>query len=351
MLNFLHSNALYWLDQYHIDGLRVDAVASMLYLNYSRAEGEWVPNKFGGNENLEAVAFLRRLNELTFAEYPGTTTLAEESTSWPSVSRPTYLGGLGFGYKWNMGWMHDTLRYIQNEPVHRKYHQNDLTFGLLYAFSENFMLPLSHDEVVHGKHSLIGRMPGDEWQRFANLRAYFGFMWAHPGKKLLFMGGEFGQEREWAYQQSLDWHLLEQSYHAGVQRLVRDLNHTYRDVGALHQLDCESAGFEWVDASDTEQSVLSFLRRGESPEDVVLVVCNFTPVVRENYRLGVPLPGEWREIVNTDRQDYGGGGVGDRRHAADAGRAVARPRPVRAGDAAAARHRRLRLAQALRPSE
>mgnify|MGYP005839454041 CR=1 FL=1 len=303
--NFLHANALFWLDRFHVDGLRVDAVASMLYLDYSRKPGEWVPNKFGGRENLDAVAFLQRLNTLAYGEHPGSVTLAEESTAWPAVSRPVHLGGLGFGYKWNMGWMNDTLRYVARDPVYRKHHQHDLTFGLLYAFSENFVLPLSHDEVVHGKGSLFGRMPGDRWQKFANLRAYLGFMWAHPGKKLLFMGGELAQEREWDHATSLDWHLLGDPMHAGVQRLVRDLNLVYRAHKPLHEQDCEAAGFEWIDASDSEQSVLSFLRKDRAGR-AVAVVCNFTPVVRAGYRIGLPQPGPWRELLNTDADVYGG---------------------------------------------
>jgi 1,4-alpha-glucan branching enzyme len=280
----------------------------MLYLDYSRKEGEWVPNKYGGRENLEAVSFLRRLNELVFGEHAGATTIAEESTAWPAVSRPVYLGGLGFGYKWNMGWMHDTLRYMSKEPIHRKHHQNDLTFGLLYAFSENFILPLSHDEVVHGKGSLLGKMPGDRWQKFANLRAYYGLMWSHPGKKLLFMGGELGQEREWDYNSSVDWHLLADPMHKGVQRLIRDLNLVYRAQKPLHELDCEGGGFEWIDASDSEQSVVSYLRKDRAGRPVV-AVCNFTPVLRHNYRVGVPLGGPWRELINTDAEIYGGSGV------------------------------------------
>ncbi len=308
--NFLHANALYWLDKFHIDGIRVDAVASMLYLDYSRKAGEWVPNEHGGNENLEAIAFLKRLNELLYGEARGATSIAEESTAWPGVSRPTYLGGLGFGYKWNMGWMHDTLHYIGEDPVHRRYHQNNLTFGLLYAFSENFVLPISHDEVVHGKGSLLGRMPGDRWQKFANLRAYLGFMWTHPGKKLLFMGAEFGQEREWNYRFSLDWHLLDDALHKGVQLLVRDLNQLYRGRPDLHEKDCEPDGFEWIDAADNEQSVLSFLRKGSTPGAVTIVVCNFTPVVRHGYRIGVPLPGDYHEALNTDAPRFGGSGIG-----------------------------------------
>jgi 1,4-alpha-glucan branching enzyme len=309
--NFLLGSALYWLEQYGIDGLRVDAVASMLYLDYSRKAGEWVPNRHGGNENLEAVAFLRRLNEICYGTHPGTITVAEESTAWPAVSRPTYLGGLGFGYKWNMGWMHDSLDYMSKDPIHRRFHHDRLTFGLLYAFSENFVLPLSHDEVVHGKRSLVGRMPGDAWQRFANLRAYYGFMWTHPGKKLLFMGCEFAQEREWSHQRGLDWHLLDQPEHAGVQRLVRDLNTLYRALPALHEKDCEPAGFAWLDANDSDQSVLCYLRRGSAPDALAVVVCNFTPIVRQGYRVGVPLPGTWRERLNTDAACYGGSNVGN----------------------------------------
>ncbi|HZZ59315.1 MAG TPA: 1,4-alpha-glucan branching protein GlgB [Opitutaceae bacterium] len=309
--NFLANSALCWLKRYHVDGLRFDAVASMLYLDYSRREGEWIPNAFGGRENLEAIALLRRLNELAFSLAPGATTAAEESTAWPSVSRPTYLGGLGFGFKWNMGWMHDTLRYMALDPVHRQYHHHDLTFGLLYAFSENFILPLSHDEVVHGKGSLIAKMPGDGWQKFANLRAYYGFMWAHPGKKLLFMGGEFAQGREWSYNESLDWHLLDIDWHRGVQSLVRDLNHLYRELPSLHRFDCSGEGFEWIDATDTLQSVLSFIRKGAPGESTVLAVCNFTPVPRPNHRIGVPAGGWWTERINTDAADYGGGGMGN----------------------------------------
>ena len=309
--NFLLGSALYWLGQYRIDGLRVDAVASMLYLDYSRKAGEWVPNRYGGNENLEAVAFLRRLNEICYGAHAGAITVAEESTAWPAVSRPTYLGGLGFGYKWNMGWMHDTLDYMAKDPIHRRFHHDRLTFGLLYAFSENFILPLSHDEVVHGKGSLLTRMPGDRWQQFANLRAYYGFMWTHPGKKLLFMGGEFAQVREWSHQRSLDWHLLDQPEHAGMQRLVRDLNTLYRALPALHEKDCEPAGFAWLDANDSDQSVLSYLRRGSAPDALAVTVCNFTPVVREGYRVGVPRAGRWREHLNTDAACYAGSGVGN----------------------------------------
>jgi len=309
--NFLLASALFWLDRFHVDGLRVDAVASMLYLDYSRQAGEWVPNRFGGRENLEAVDFLKRLNELVFGGRPGATTIAEESTAWPGVSRPTYLGGLGFGFKWNMGWMNDTLRYMSKDPVHRRHHHHDLTFGLLYAFSENFVLPLSHDEVVHGKGSLLGKMPGDRWRRFANLRAYFGFMWAHPGKKLLFMGGEFGQEREWSHDRSLDWHLLDDPDHRGLQALVRDLNALYRALPALHRFDAEPRGFQWVEANDTEQSALAFLRLGAETEPEALVVCNFTPVPRHGYRVGVPCGGWWRERLNTDAAAYGGSNMGN----------------------------------------
>ena len=308
--NFLFANALYWFDHFDIDGLRADAVASMLYLDYSRSPGEWLPNEFGGNENLAAVAFLKRLNELLYGAFPGIATIAEESTAWPGVSRPTYLGGLGFGYKWNMGWMHDTLAYIGHDPIHRKYHHNLLTFGLVYAYSENFILPLSHDEVVHGKGSLLAKMPGDEWQRFANLRAYLAFMWGHPGKKLLFMGGEFGQSREWSHDRELDWHELDDPKHKGVQRLVRNLNALLRAAPALHRMDSDPAGFAWVEANDTDNSVLAFLRSaGETAP--VIVVCNFTPIVREDYRVGVPRPGRWVERINTDAQDYGGSGVGN----------------------------------------
>jgi 1,4-alpha-glucan branching enzyme len=309
--NYLLANAMFWLDRYHIDGLRVDAVASMLYLDYSRKPGQWIPNRFGGNENLEATAFLRRLNELTYAHNAGAITVAEESTAWPAVSRPTYVGGLGFGYKWNMGWMHDTLRYISREPVYRGWHHNDLSFGLLYAFSENFVLPISHDEVVHGKGSLIGRMPGDRWQRFANLRAYLGFMFTHPGKKLLFMGCEFAQEREWNHDAGLDWHLLSDADHSGAQSLVRDLNAIYRNLPALHQLDCEPQGFEWIDASDHERSVIAFLRRGRDADSFAIVVCNFTPIPRTRYRIGVPAPGFYAERINTDSVFYGGSNVGN----------------------------------------
>jgi 1,4-alpha-glucan branching enzyme len=309
--NFLHSSALYWLREFHIDGLRVDAVASMLYLDYSRQPGDWIPNEFGGRENLDAIAFLRRMNELVFGDDSGATTAAEESTAWPMVSRPVYVGGLGFGFKWNMGWMHDTLGYMSRDPIHRKHHHNDMTFGLLYAFQENFILPLSHDEMTHGKGSLLARMPGDQWQRFANLRAYLAFMWTHPGKKLLFMGGEFAQEREWNHDIGLDWQLLGDPYHGGVHRLVRDLNWLYRSTPALHQRDCEPEGFNWIDAANGGESVLSYLRWGFDRDAPAVVVCNFTPVPRPNYRIGVPRPGRYRERVNTDALDYGGGGIGN----------------------------------------
>ncbi len=308
--NFLVGNALYWVERYGVDGLRVDAVASMLYRDYSREPGEWVPNVHGGRENLEAIALLRRTNEVLGAECPGAITLAEESTAYPGVSAPTYTGGLGFHYKWNMGWMHDTLTYMQEDPVNRRWHHDKMSFGLVYAYTENFVLPLSHDEVVHGKRSILGRMPGDEWQRFANLRAYYGFMWGHPGKKLLFMGQEFAQPAEWNHDTELPWYLLADARHAGVQRLVRDLNRLYRDTPALHALDNEAAGFEWIDAHDAERSVYSWLRR-DAQGGVVAVVCNMTPVTRAGFRLGVPpSPGAWREVLNTDAADYEGSGVG-----------------------------------------
>jgi len=307
--NYLYSNALFWLDEYHVDGLRVDAVASMLYLDYSREAGEWVPNRYGGNENLEAIDFLRRMNQVVYAEHPGAMTIAEESTAWPMVSRPVHLGGLGFGYKWNMGWMHDTLRYMGKDPIHRRYHHDDLTFGLLYAFHENFVLPLSHDEVVHGKGSIMGRMKGDRWQRFANLRAYYAFMFAHPGKKLLFMGQEFGQENEWNVDASLDWHLLSDPMHEGVRRCVKDLNRVYRETPALHRHDCEGHGFAWIDCNDRDNSVISWMRKGDQG-DLAVTVINFTPVVREDYRLGVPAPGWYRETMNSDSDYYGGSNVG-----------------------------------------
>lgn len=309
--SFLISNALFWLDKYHVDGLRVDAVASMLYLDYSRKEGEWVPNQYGGRENLGAIAFMRRLNEEVYRSFPDVQMIAEESTAWPGVSRPTYAGGLGFGLKWDMGWMHDTLEFLKHEPVHRQYHHGQLTFRMIYAFTENFVLSLSHDEVVHGKGSLLNRMPGDVWQRFANLRLLFGYMWTQPGKKLLFMGGEFGQWNEWNHDTSLDWHLLDQPPHQGVSRLVGDLNRLYRHEPALHQLDLDPAGFEWIDGGDYAHSVLTYLRKGKSKGDVLLVACNFTPVPRFNYRVGVPRGGLWREVLNSDAADYGGSGTGN----------------------------------------
>ena len=308
--NFLISNALFWLDRYHVDALRVDAVASLLYLDYGRRAGEWIPNRLGGHENLEAVEFVKQLNLAVYRDYPDTQTIAEESTAWPLVSRPTYLGGLGFGLKWNMGWMHDTLRYFQQDPLHRKYHHSRLTFSIWYAFTENFVLPLSHDEVVHGKGALIGKMPGDEWQQFANLRLLFGYMWAHPGKKLLFMGGEFGQRREWQHEESLEWHVLKYPLHAGVQRWVRDLNRLYRATAALHEVDFTAAGFQWIDGRDADLSVVAFLRRDASGGQA-LVVCNFTPVPREHYRIGVGVAGRWRERLNSDATDYGGSGQGN----------------------------------------
>jgi 1,4-alpha-glucan branching enzyme len=309
--NFLISNALFWIRRYGIDGLRVDAVASMLYLDYSRPEGGWIPNRYGGRENLEAIEFIRRCNTELFGRHPTATTIAEESTAWPMVSRPVDAGGLGFGYKWNMGWMHDTLNYISKDPVHRKHHHGDIVFGLHYAFSENFVLPLSHDEVVHGKRSVLGRMPGDRWQRFANLRAYYTFMFGHPGKKLLFMGCEFGQENEWSHDRSLDWHLLETREHAGIQTLVRDLNHLYKSLPALHELDCESDGFLWLISDDTDQSVFAWLRKGRDQAARCLVIINFTPTVRTSYRIKVPSAGRWREIFNSDSEIYGGTNVGN----------------------------------------
>jgi 1,4-alpha-glucan branching enzyme len=308
--SFLLSSALFWLDKYHIDGLRVDAVASMLYLDYSRKKGEWVPNQYGGNENLEAISFLRRLNEEVYRHYPDVQTIAEESTAWPMVSRPTYIGGLGFGLKWDMGWMHDTLDYMSKNPVHRKYHHNRLTFRMLYAFSENFILPLSHDEVVHGKGSLIGKMPGDEWQRFANLRLLFAYMFTQPGKKLLFMGNEIGQWHEWNHDTSIDWHLLQFPFHRGLQKLLSDLAHLYRNEPVLHELDFEWGGFEWIDCNDALNSTLSYLRKGKSG-GTMLIACNFTPVPRIDYRIGVPCGGYWQEVLNSDALDYGGSGHGN----------------------------------------
>jgi 1,4-alpha-glucan branching enzyme len=310
--SFLISNALFWLDRYHADGLRVDGVASMLYLDYARKDGEWVPNKYGGRENIDAIDFLRGLNAAVYEHFPDTQTIAEESTDWPMVSRPTYVGGLGFGLKWDMGWMHDTLQYMCKEPVHRRYHQDKLTFRMLYAFHENFVLPLSHDEVVYGKGSLLGKMSGDDWQKFANLRALYGYMYAQPAKKLLFMGGEFGQWREWSHDGSLDWDLVDYPLHSGVQQWIRDLNRLYRSEPALHELDCEPAGFEWIDCGDAESSVVSLIRKGKSTANLVLMVCNFTPVPRQEYRIGAPHGGFWREALNSDATEYGGSGMGNR---------------------------------------
>jgi 1,4-alpha-glucan branching enzyme len=309
--NFLLANGLFWLDRYGVDGLRVDAVASMIYLDYSRSPGEWIPNKLGGRENLEAVAFLRRFNAEIFSHFPDATTAAEESTAWPMVSRPIEWGGLGFGYKWNMGWMHDTLDYISKDPIYRKHHHGQIVFGLHYAFSENFILPLSHDEVVHGKRSILGRMPGDEWQRFAGLRAYYAFMFGHPGKKLMFMGNEFAQQDEWSHDRSLDWHLLDEPRHRGVQALVRDLNRLYRSVPALHELDCDAAGFEWLVMHDADRGVFAWLRKGRDTRARCLVVINFTPEVYRDYRIRVPFSGTWREVLNTDAAGYGGSNVGN----------------------------------------
>ncbi|MEM9917947.1 MAG: 1,4-alpha-glucan branching protein GlgB [Bacteroidota bacterium] len=307
--SFLISNALFWLDKYHVDGLRVDAVASMLYLDYSREEGQWVPNKYGGNENLEAISFLKEFNETVYHEYPDAVTIAEESTSWTGVSRPTYTGGLGFGQKWMMGWMHDTLEYFSREPIHRRFHHNEITFSLVYAFTENFMLPLSHDEVVHGKGSLMDSMPGDEWQRFANLRALFGQMFTHPGTKLLFMGSEFAQTSEWSIEKGLEWWLLDYDFHKGVQRWVRDLNELYRGTPALYRKGFEPDGFEWIDYGDHQNSVLVYLRKGAEKDKPVLVICNLTPVVRENYKIGINQRKSWKELLNSDAKKYGGSGL------------------------------------------
>ncbi|MFO7866056.1 MAG: 1,4-alpha-glucan branching protein GlgB [Candidatus Aminicenantes bacterium] len=319
--SFLLSSARFWLDKYHIDGLRVDAVASMLYLDYSREEGEWIPNEYGGRENLEAISFLRRLNQMAYGDFPDIQTIAEESTAWPMVTKPVHVGGLGFGEKWNMGWMHDTLEYFSKDPIYRKHHHNKLTFSIWYAFSENFVLPLSHDEVVYGKGSLLEKLPGDDWQKFANLRLLFGFMYTHPGKKILFMGGELGQRKEWDHDSSLNWHLLEHAPHQGIKNWVRDINHFYSQTPALYQNDFEQNGFEWIDSSDGENSVLAFMRKGNTPEDVVVAVCNFTPAPRHNYRVGVPFGGDWQEVLNSDAREYGGSGQGNM------GGAEARPLP------------------------
>ena len=309
--SFLMSSAMFWLERYHIDGLRVDAVASMLYLDYSRKQGEWIPNQFGGRENLEAIDFLRRFNSESYKEHPDIQTIAEESTSYPMVSRPTHLGGLGFGLKWDMGWMHDTLEYFSHDPIYRQYHHNSLTFRMLYSFHENFVLPLSHDEVVHGKGSLINKMPGDDWQKFANLRLLLAYMFAQPGKKLLFMGAEFGQYREWSHDRSLDWNLLEGPLHRGLQTWMEQLNRAYRSENALHWFDNEPQGFEWVDCNDAPASIISLLRKGKSADDAVLIACNFTPVPRVGYKVGVPSGGYWKEILNSDAREYGGSGIGN----------------------------------------
>ena len=309
--SFLISSALFWLDKYHADGLRVDGVASMLYLDYSREKGGWIPNEYGGRENLEAIGFLRKLNEVVYENYPDVQTIAEESTAWPMVSKPTYLGGLGFGMKWDMGWMHDTLLYMSRDPVHRKYHHNDLTFRMLYAFNENFVLPLSHDEVVYGKGSLLGKMPGDDWQKFANYRLLLGYMYTQPGKKLLFMGAELGRWKEWSHDGTLDWHFLEYQRHAEVYAWLKALNRFYADEPSLHELDFEPEGFEWIDASDALQSVISFIRKGKTTGDFIVTVCNFTPTVHSGYKIGVPRGGYWKEVLNSDATEYGGSGKGN----------------------------------------
>jgi 1,4-alpha-glucan branching enzyme len=309
--NFLISSALFWLEKYHVDGLRVDAVASMLYLDYARKKGEWIPNKYGGKENIDAIFFLKRFNEAAYRNHPDVQTVAEESTAWPMVSRPAYVGGLGFGMKWNMGWMHDTLDYFSNNPVFRKYHHNQLTFSVWYAFTENFVLPLSHDEVVHGKGSLFGKMSGDEWQKYANLRLLLGYMYGHPGKKLIFMGGEIAQWKEWNHDESLEWHVLQYPFHNGVQRWVKDLNHFYKAEPAMYELDFNAEGFEWIDFHNWEQSIISFIRKGKSTDETILVVCNFTPIPRYNYRVGVPRGGFWKEVLNSDAKIYSGSGHGN----------------------------------------
>jgi 1,4-alpha-glucan branching enzyme len=309
--NFLISSALFWLDKYKLDGLRVDAVASMLYLDYARSDTEWLPNEYGGKENIDAIHFLRRLNEAVYRDYPDVQTIAEESTAWPMVSRPAYAGGLGFGMKWNMGWMHDTLEYFSQDPVFRKYHHNQLTFSIWYSFTENFLLPLSHDEVVHGKGALVGKMPGDEWQRYANLRLLYGYMFGHPGKKLMFMGAEFGQWREWVHEESLEWHVKDLGTHRGLKSWLSELNRLYRNEPAMHELDFSNDGFEWIDCNDYEDSTISFIRKGRSTEDIILVVCNLTPVPRYNSRMGVPRGGYWQEILNSDSEIYGGSNMGN----------------------------------------
>ncbi len=309
--NFLISNAIFWLDKYHIDGLRVDAVASMLYLDYARSGGDWIPNEYGGNENIPAIQFLRDFNQAVYRAHPDVQTIAEESTAWPMVSKPTYVGGLGFGMKWNMGWMHDTLKYMAQDPVFRKYHHNQLTFSIWYAFSENFVLPFSHDEVVHGKGSMYGKMAGDEWQKYANLRLLYGYMYGHPGKKLLFMGSEIAQWREWTHEDSVEWHALQDRFHAGVKDWMRDLNRVYRQEKALHEVDFENAGFEWVDCNDWEESIICFIRKSRNGDEQILVACNFTPIPRPNYRVGVPHGGYWTEVLNSDADTYGGSGTGN----------------------------------------
>jgi 1,4-alpha-glucan branching enzyme len=309
--DFLISSALFWLDRYHVDGLRVDAVASMLYLDYGRKEGEWIPNEYGGRENTQAITFLEKFNEAVYQAHPDIQTSAEESTAWPMVSRPVYVGGLGFGMKWNMGWMHDTLSYFSNDPIFRKYHHNQLTFSIWYTFFENFILPLSHDEVTYGKGSLIGKMPGNDWERTANLKLLFGYMYGHPGKKLMFMGAEIGQWREWVHEESLEWHVLQHPSHQEIQRWVKDLNHLYRREPALYELDFRQEGFEWMDFHDWEGSIISFLRKGRSSNEIFLVICNFTPVPRQNYRVGVPHGGFWQEVLNSDGRIYGGNNYGN----------------------------------------
>lgn len=308
---FLKSSAMYWFDKYHIDAVRVDAVASMLYLNYSRKEGEWIPNEYGGNENLQAIDFIKELNESIYTRHPDVQAIAEESTAWPMVSRPTYVGGLGFGMKWNMGWMNDTLKYFSKDPIHRKYHQNDLTFSILYAFTENFVLPFSHDEVVHQKGSLLSRMPGDLWQKFANLRALFGYMFGHSGKKLIFMGGDIGQWNEWSHEGSIDWHLLDYPLHSGLRHWVKDLNTFHKSEPAMHEIDFSYEGFDWADFNDYEKSVISFVRKSRGEREIVLVVCNFTPVPRKRYKIRVPRAGHWSELLNSDSHFYGGNGNGN----------------------------------------